>query len=90
MALKTITVEDQCPEVADILAGEISKYINLHTNKCGYSGTVEELIFNYFHPLFLNFNATEIKEDNPNWREANTGPFVDKYWKAMKTKILTL
>ena len=61
MALKTITVEDQCPEVADILAGEISKYINLHTNKCGYSGTVEELIVNYVHTLFLKDKAAAIK-----------------------------
>ena len=61
MALKTITVEDQCPEVADILAGEISKYINLHRNKCGYSGTVEELIVNYIHTLFLKDKAAATK-----------------------------
>ena len=30
------------------------------------------------------------KEYNPNLYEATTGTFTDKYWKAVKTEIVTL
>ena len=51
--LKKITVEEQLLNVADILVIPISKYITLAENKCGYSGTEEELIIGYVHPLFF-------------------------------------
>ena len=61
MALQNVTVEEQCPTVAELLASPISKYITLAKNNCGYSGTAEYLIFNYVRPLFLKDNYAAIK-----------------------------
>ena len=68
----------------------IAKYISISANKCGYIGTAEALIVNCVHPFFSKAKATARKEDNTNCIEATTGPFVDKYRKAMKTNIVTL
>ena len=65
------------PTVADLLASPIGKYITISTDNCGYSVTEEEFIVNYVPPMFLKTKAAEIKEDNPNWHEANTGPFSE-------------
>ena len=76
--------------VADILESPIYKYITLAANKCGYSGTSEDLIVNHVHYLILKDKATEIKDYNTNWSESTTGTFVNKYWKATKTEIENL
>ena len=34
-ALKNVTVEEQCPTVADILVSPIVKYITIDANNCG-------------------------------------------------------
>ena len=52
-ALQDLTVEDQCPTVADLLAIPIANYINMTTNSCEYSGPSEELLSSYIHPLFI-------------------------------------
>ena len=57
MALKNVTVEEQCPTVADILTITIANYINLAVNNCGYSSAVENLIVHYVHPLFFKVKA---------------------------------
>ena len=51
--LENLTVEEHCLTVADLLEGPIAKYIALAANNCGYSGTSEELIVNYFHTFFF-------------------------------------
>ncbi len=35
------------------MASPLARYITLAANDCGYSGTAEELIVDYVHPLFL-------------------------------------
>ena len=63
----------------------------LFPNKyCGYSGTVQELIVNYIHPLFLDSRSAASREENPNWLEVTTVVSYDNYWKAMKVNISTL
>ena len=57
MVLQRVTVEEQCPIVADLLESPIFKYITLAKNNCECSGTEEELIVNYIHPLFLKSEA---------------------------------
>ena len=66
MALKLLTVEEQCPAVAEILVGPIANYITLSTNNCGYSGTEKCFIVNYFYPLFLKSKSASSREDNHN------------------------
>ena len=52
-ALRNVTVEEKCPTVADILASSIAKYITLARNKCGYSGTAEDLKVNHVNPFLF-------------------------------------
>jgi hypothetical protein len=52
-ALQNMSLVDQCPTVAELMASPLARYITLAANDCGYSGTAEELIVDYVHPLFL-------------------------------------
>jgi hypothetical protein len=90
MALISLTLDKAIPTVADLLASSIARYITLAANDCGYSGTAEELVVSYVHPLFLKAHSAASKADNPSWREATRGKFDAKYWEAMKLEIATL
>ena len=90
MGLHGMSLDEQCPTVAELMASPLAKCITLATNDCGYGGTAEELIVDYIHPLFLKAKAVASREDNPNRREATNGPFADDYWKAMQVQIATL
>ena len=92
MALITLTLDKTIPNVADLLASPLAKYITLAANDCGYSGKAQELIVTYVHLLFLKAHsaASKSKSDNPSLREATRGKFTDEYWKAMKLEIATL
>ena len=61
------------------MASPLSKDINLAANNCGYGGTIEDLIVNYVHPLFLKAKSATIQEDNSNWYKATTGVFDENY-----------
>ena len=78
------------PTVEELLESSLAKFIHLAANECGYNGTLHKLICNWVHPLFLKARSAALKEDNPNWREAMTGPFAKEYWEACKVKIATL
>ena len=78
------------PTIAELLESPLGKYITLAANNCGYSGTPEELIVSYVHPLFLKAHSASSKEDNPSWKQATQGKFADEYWKAMELEIATL
>ncbi len=78
MALMSLTLDKTIPTEADLLASPIAQYITLAANDCGYSGTAEELIVSYVHPLFLKAHSAASKADNPSWREATRGKFTDE------------
>ena len=84
MSLQNMSMVEQCPTVAELMASPLAQYITLSANDCGYGGTAEESIVNYVHPLFLKARSNASKEDNPNWCEATRGLFADEYWKAMR------
>ncbi len=88
-SLNKMRVEESCPTTAELLDSPLAEFITLAVNDCGYSGTVEELIVNYVHPLLLKVKAAASKEDNPNWHDAITGDFANKYWEAMRVEIKT-
>ena len=90
MALMSLTLDKTIPTVSDLLASPLARYITLAANDCGYSGTAEELIVSYVHPLFLKAHSAASKADNPSWREATREKFADNYWEAMKLEIATL
>jgi hypothetical protein len=76
--------------VADLLASPLANYITLAANDCRYSGTAEELIASYVHPLFFKAYSAASKADNSSWHEATRRQFADDYWEAMKLEITTL
>jgi hypothetical protein len=90
MALMSLTLDKTIPTVADLLASPLARYITLAANDCGYSGTAEEFIVSYVHPLFLKAHSAASKADNPSWREVTRGKFAEEYWEAMKLEIATL
>ena len=53
MSLHNIMVGEQLPTVVELMTIPLAKYINLAANNYVYGGTVEELILNYVHLLFL-------------------------------------
>ena len=81
---------DGIPTIAELLESPLAKYITLAANDCGYSGTAEEFIVSYVHPLFLKAHSSASREDNPTWKQATQGKFADAYWKAMELEIATL
>ncbi len=52
---------DGIPTIAKLLESPLAKYITLAANDCGYSGTAEELIVSYVHPLFLKAHSAASK-----------------------------
>ena len=62
MALNNMYIEEHSPAADDILDIPIAKFITLYENSCGYSGTDEELIVYYIHPLLLKANAASYRE----------------------------
>ncbi len=65
-----LLMTDGISTVAELMDSPLAKYITLAANDCGCSGTAEELIVNYVHPLFLKAHSAASKLDNPNWKEA--------------------
>ena len=80
MTLNSIHLVDSIPTISELLDSPISNFISLAANDFGYSGTIEDLIVNYLHPLFMKSKAAASQEDNPNWRKSMNGQFVDEYW----------
>jgi hypothetical protein len=89
-ALQNMSLVDQCPTVAELMASPLARYITLAANDCGYSGTAEKLIDNYVHHLFFKAKSSASREDNPNWHEATQGIFAYDYWNAIRVKLATL
>ena len=88
MTLNSMHLEESIPTITELLDIPISNYITLAANDCGYSVTAEEIIVNYFHPLFLKAKAAASLEDNPNWRQAMNGQFADEYWDAAVPSLI--
>ncbi len=66
MALMSLTLDKTISTVADLLASPLAQYITLAANDCGYSGTAEELIVSYVHPLFLRLIQQQTKLITPD------------------------
>ena len=79
MSLMSLALDKTISTVADLLASPMAKYITLAANDCGYSGTAEELIASYVHPLFFKAYSAASKADNSSWHEATRRQFADDY-----------
>ncbi len=71
LSLSMLSMTDGIPTVAKLMDSPLAKYITLAANDCEYSGTAEELIATYVHPLFLKAHSAASKLDNPSWKEAS-------------------
>ena len=87
--VNSMHLDDNIPTIKELLDSQISKFITLAANYCGYSGTSEDPIVSHVHPLFLKAKKAASAEDNPNWRQAMNGQFADEYWEAAITEIET-
>ena len=85
--LNAMELRQDVPTVQELIDSPLSRFISFAANSCGYSGTTQELIVNWVHPLFIKAKAEASKADNPNWREAMKRPFADEYWKAASRKL---
>ncbi len=66
LLLSMLSMTDGIPTMAELMDSPLAKYITLAANDCGYSGTAEELIVTYVHPLFLKAHSAASKLDNPS------------------------
>ncbi len=48
----------------------------------GQDSQTYDLLVKLVHPLFLKAKAEASKADNPNWKQAMSGPFAKGNWKA--------
>ena len=73
MTLKYMHLADSIPTIVELPDSQISNFINMAINDCGYKGTTEYLIVNYVHTFFLKAKAAASQADNLNWRQAMDG-----------------
>ena len=85
-----LQAEIEVPSIEALMACPLSKFIHFAANDCGYTGTRYELIANWVHPLFLKAKSEASKEDNPNWKQAMSGPFKAEFWEAAVKEVETL
>ncbi len=78
------------PIIKYLPASPLSILITFATNNCWYSGAVTEIFVTMVHVFFLKAKSEASKEDDPNWHQAISGPFVDEYWKVAEKDISTL
>ena len=88
--VNSMHMDDSIPTIKELLDSQISKFITLSANDCGYLGTSEDPTVNHVHQLFLKAKVAASGENNPNWRQAMNGQFADEYWEAAVTEIETL
>ncbi|KAL7460732.1 hypothetical protein ACHAXS_001176 [Conticribra weissflogii] len=75
-------MEWEVPTVEALLQSPIAQFIGFSMLKIGYTGSVDDLVCTWIHPLMLQAKALASKEDNPTWWQAMNGPFLAEYWQA--------
>ena len=76
-----LSMNDGIPTVAELMDSPLAQYITLAANDCGYSGTAEEIIVSYIHPLFLKAHSAASKLDNGRkLLEASLPTSIGKPW----------
>ena len=87
--LNAMTLND-LPDIDKIMDSPLAKFITFAANDCGYSGSTQDLIVNWVHPMFLKAKSAASAADNPTWWDAMSGPLADEYWKAACVEVETL
>ena len=56
----------EAPSVESLIVVPLSKFVKCSTTECGYTGTRQQHIANWVHPLCLTAKTEASKSDNPN------------------------
>ena len=82
-----------CPRHSRRFQGEAVGPMRLHygaaTNYC-FAVSIEALVFSWLYSLVLVYKTASTIGDNPNWKQAMTGPVADKYWDAACVEVESL
>ena len=78
------------PSAEFLVTSPLSKFIQFTAINCGCAGTSYELIANWVHSSSLKAKTEVSKSDTPNWRQAMSGPFREKFWTAACKELETL
>jgi hypothetical protein len=78
-----LSLEDSPETFVEPFGGPLAQFIKLSTADNGIDPSqTQDLLVILVHPLFLKAKAEAMKADNPNWKQAMSGPFVDEFWKV--------
>jgi hypothetical protein len=74
-----------------LFGGPLAQFIKLSAADSGLDPSqTQDLLVKLVHLLFLKAKAEASKADNPNWKQAMSGPFADEFWKAAMKEYRTL
>ncbi len=86
-----LSLEDSPESIEELFGGPLAQFIKLSAADSGLDPSqTQDLLVKLVHPLFLKAKAEASKADNPNWKQAISGPFADEFWKAAVKKYRTL
>ncbi len=75
----------------ELFGGPLAQFIKLSAADSGLDPShTQDLFVKLVHPFFLKAKAEASKADNPNWKQATSGPFADEFWKAAVKEYRTL
>ncbi len=86
-----LSLEDSPESLEELFGGPLAQYIKLLAADNGQDPSqTQELLVKLVHPLFLKAKAEASKADNPNWKQAISGPYANEFWKAAVKEHCTL
>ncbi len=78
-----LSLEDSPESLEELFGGPLAQFIKLSATDSGLDPSLtQDLLVKLVHPLFLKAKAEASKVDNPNWKQAMSGPFAEEFWKA--------
>ncbi len=78
-----LSLEDSPESLEELFGGPLAQFIKLSAADSGLDPSqTQDLLVKLLHPLFLKAKAEASKADNPNWKQAMSGPFAEEFWKA--------
>jgi hypothetical protein len=78
-----LSLEDSPESLEEPFGGPVAQFIKLSAADSGLDPSqTQDLLVKLVHPPFLKAKAEAIKADNPDWRQAMSGPFANEFCKA--------
>jgi hypothetical protein len=86
-----LSLEDSPESLEELFGGPLAQFIKFSAADSGLDPSqTQDLLVKLVHPLFLKAKAEASKADNPNWKQAMSGPFANEFWKAAVKEYRTL